>query len=78
MALEGIKEGAKSPVLPFIGQANLSVRLVIAMVVGFMLVALIRPISGTLANAVTGFVAQQTGFDLQNGQSTGPAGGAFN
>lgn len=70
MALEEITEGASNPVLPLIGEVDLSVQLLVALIVGFMLMAMIRPVSQELADQLGATAAQYLPINPATGQTT--------
>jgi len=77
MALESVREGAGNPVMPLIGEADLSLKLIVALFVGLMIISLIRPASENAAQYVAGIVGNVVGVDPVSGESSGPLGGAF-
>lgn len=77
MGVEDIKDGATNPILPWIGEVDLSVQLVVGLVVGGILWKMLDPLSESLADAVASKVADLTGINPQTGDtnSGGPAFG---
>ena len=79
MALADVQDAVGSPVLPFIGETDLSVGLIVALFIGLMLMALIKPASENAADWVAAQLGNLTGFNPQTGQTGGnqaPVGGA--
>jgi hypothetical protein len=72
-------EGASNPILPIVGEVDLSAQVIIGLFVGLMLVALIRPASENAADAVANLISNVVGINPQTGQTggnTAPVGGA--
>jgi len=73
--IDDVQEGATNPRIPYIGEIG-SVAAVVALIMGMVLFQFLEPISETLASAISNFVTDLTGFDLEQGEQA-DTGGAF-
>ncbi len=75
MAVEEVKEGITNPQIPLIGEVD-GVTTVVAIVAGLVLMNLIEPASENIAERISAFITNMTGYDLESGQQS-TTGGAF-
>ncbi len=79
MALEDVSEAAKSPVIPYLGEVDLGIGLLVALFVGFLLMKIVEPASEEAAGWVSQKIGEMTGINPQTGETggnTAPVGGA--